>query len=424
MLHFGTHGSLEFMPGKQVGMSGFCYPDKLIGSIPNVYYYAANNPSEATIAKRRSYAGTISYLTPPAENAGLYKGLKELSELVGSYQGQKNTDRAGSIVNSIVELARQVNMDKDVPLPEDDAKDMTAERRDRLVGLSYKKLIEIKARLLPSGLHTIGKPPTAQEAIATLVSIASLDRVNDKGETTSKSLPRVIAESVGRDTDEIYSNADVGVLEDVDLLQKITEASRAAIHALVMNSVNADGRISTVVAFDVGSFIDKVRGKKSPMGEALKATGFTNVEDEDLAPMIEYIEFCLDQVIKDNEMGSLIDSLECRFIIPDPGGDPVRNPTVLPTGKNIHALNPQSLPTIAALDSDRGVVEKLLEQHQIADGRFPETKLLMMKRRRTILKMMRMNVEKSMLGKQRMLKLWKSKLMLSRTMIMRMLKVK
>lgn len=76
MLHFGTHGSLEFMPGKQVGMSGVCYPDSLIGSIPNLYYYAANNPSEATIAKRRSYANTISYLTPPAENAGLYKGLK------------------------------------------------------------------------------------------------------------------------------------------------------------------------------------------------------------------------------------------------------------------------------------------------------------------------------------------------------------
>ena len=57
-------------------MSGVCYPDSLIGSIPNIYYYAANNPSEATIAKRRSYANTISYLTPPAENAGLYKGLK------------------------------------------------------------------------------------------------------------------------------------------------------------------------------------------------------------------------------------------------------------------------------------------------------------------------------------------------------------
>jgi cobalamin biosynthesis Mg chelatase CobN len=67
-------------------MSGVCYPDSLIGTIPNLYYYAANNPSEATIAKRRSYANTISYLTPPAENAGLYKGLKELKELISSYQ--------------------------------------------------------------------------------------------------------------------------------------------------------------------------------------------------------------------------------------------------------------------------------------------------------------------------------------------------
>ncbi|MFM9048144.1 MAG: magnesium chelatase subunit H, partial [Cyanobium sp.] len=77
VLHFGTHGSLEFMPGKQMGMSDSCYPDSLIGALPNLYYYAANNPSEATIAKRRGYAETISYLTPPAENAGLYKGLKE-----------------------------------------------------------------------------------------------------------------------------------------------------------------------------------------------------------------------------------------------------------------------------------------------------------------------------------------------------------
>jgi magnesium chelatase subunit H len=80
-------GSVSVPPARvQVGMSGVCYPDNLIGNIPNLYYYAANNPSEATIAKRRSYANTISYLTPPAENAGLYKGLKELKELISSYQ--------------------------------------------------------------------------------------------------------------------------------------------------------------------------------------------------------------------------------------------------------------------------------------------------------------------------------------------------
>ncbi|KAK1316327.1 hypothetical protein QJS10_CPA05g00847 [Acorus calamus] len=117
VLHFGTHGSLEFMPGKQVGMSDACYPDSLIGNIPNIYYYAANNPSEATIAKRRSYANTISYLTPPAENAGLYKGLKQLAELISSYQSLKDTGRGPQIVSSIVSTARQCNLDKDVELP-------------------------------------------------------------------------------------------------------------------------------------------------------------------------------------------------------------------------------------------------------------------------------------------------------------------
>jgi magnesium chelatase subunit H len=125
VLHFGTHGSLEFMPGKQMGMSGECYPDNLIGSTPNLYYYAANNPSEATIAKRRSYAATISYLTPPAENAGLYKGLKELSELIASYQTLKDTGRGTPIVNTIMDKCRLVNLDKDIALPENDASAMT-----------------------------------------------------------------------------------------------------------------------------------------------------------------------------------------------------------------------------------------------------------------------------------------------------------
>ena len=78
VLHFGTHGALEFMPGKQTGMSAACWPDRLIGDLPNLYLYAANNPSEGTIAKRRSAATLISYLTPPVAHAGLYRGLLDL----------------------------------------------------------------------------------------------------------------------------------------------------------------------------------------------------------------------------------------------------------------------------------------------------------------------------------------------------------
>ncbi|MEY4258846.1 MAG: magnesium chelatase, subunit, partial [Pseudomonadota bacterium] len=87
VLHFGTHGALEFMPGKQTGMSGSCWPDRLIHDLPNIYLYASNNPSEGAIAKRRSGATLISYLTPPVSQAGLYKGLTELKSSIDRWRG-------------------------------------------------------------------------------------------------------------------------------------------------------------------------------------------------------------------------------------------------------------------------------------------------------------------------------------------------
>jgi len=365
VLHFGTHGSLEFMPGKQMGMSGECYPDNLIGSTPNLYYYAANNPSEATIAKRRSYAETISYLTPPAENAGLYKGLKELSELIASYQTLKETGRGIPIVNTIMDKCRLVNLDQDIDLSEKDAKDMTGEERDLIVGQVYRRLMEIESRLLPCGLHVIGKPPTAAEAIATLVNIASLDRAEEQ----IKSLPRIIAESIGRDLDEIYQNNDKGVLEDVELLQSITMATRAAVAALVQAQVDAEGRVSKVSNLNFFNM-----RKRIPWIEALQDAGYGNVDAEPIKPLFEYLEFCLGQIVADNELGAMLKALEGEYVIPGPGGDPIRNPDVLPTGKNIHALDPQSIPTMAAVKSAKIVVDRLLaRQREENGGNWPET---------------------------------------------------
>jgi cobalamin biosynthesis Mg chelatase CobN len=86
VLHFGTHGALEFMPGKHTGLSGTCWPDRLLGALPNFYFYAANNPSEGSIAKRRSAATLVSYLTPSITEAGLYKGLNSLKASLDQYR--------------------------------------------------------------------------------------------------------------------------------------------------------------------------------------------------------------------------------------------------------------------------------------------------------------------------------------------------
>ena len=373
VLHFGTHGSLEFMPGKQMGMSGDCYPDNLIGTIPNMYYYAANNPSEATIAKRRGYAETISYLTPPAENAGLYKGLKELGDLIGSYQTLKDTGRGAAIVNSIIDQARICNLDKDITFPEGDAKDFTSEVRDNVVGLVYRKVMEIESRLLPCGLHVIGKPPTAEEAIATLVNIASLDRAEEE----IWGLPGILAQSIDRDMEEIYCNSDKGILVDVELLQKITLTCREAVGAMVHEAVNNEGRVS----FLSGLSNLFGQGRKEPWTEAIVAAGFpvlhcttSDTLKSRLQTLFKYLQFCLEQVCADNELGALLQAMEGEYVLPGPGGDPIRNPGVLPTGKNIHALDPQSIPTTAAVQSAKVVVDRLLErQKQENGGNYPET---------------------------------------------------
>ena len=371
VLHFGTHGSLEFMPGKQMGMSETCYPDSLIGALPNLYYYAANNPSEATIAKRRGYAATISYLTPPAENAGLYRGLKELGELVGSYQQLRESSRGVQIVNAIVETARQCNLDKDVTLPEGEASALDLDGRDAVVGAVYRQLMEIESRLLPCGLHTIGKPPTAEEAIATLVSIAALERE----EEGYRSLPALLAESLGRTITEIYKSNDAGVLADVELNQTITEACRKAVASMVRSVTGSDGRVNLRGNF--GWFFDLLErfGVRlpSPWLSACRAAGFPAVDAAELDNLFGYLRFCLEQICADMEMESLLRALDGEYVIPGPGGDPIRNPGVLPSGKNIHALDPQAIPTRAAIAAAKVVVDRLIERQKAEQGTWPET---------------------------------------------------
>ena len=110
VIHVGTHGAMEFMPGKQLGLSTECWPDRLIGELPNIYLYSVNNPSEGSIAKRRSYAELISYLTPPMENAGLYKGLASLKELVEAYRGAASEDEKVRLFDLIEEASHAVNL--------------------------------------------------------------------------------------------------------------------------------------------------------------------------------------------------------------------------------------------------------------------------------------------------------------------------
>ncbi len=140
VLHFGMHGALEFMPGKQAGLGARDWPDRLIGEMPNVYLYASNNPSEASLAKRRSGAVTITHLTPPLAQSGLYKGLQELKDSLTRWRAMEGDDPNRAELEALI--AEQA-----------DSVDMGGTEPEKL----WLKLLETEDALIPDGLHVLGK---------------------------------------------------------------------------------------------------------------------------------------------------------------------------------------------------------------------------------------------------------------------------
>ncbi|MEM6729867.1 MAG: cobaltochelatase subunit CobN, partial [Pseudomonadota bacterium] len=141
LLHFGMHGALEFMPGKQAGLSGADWPDRLIGEMPNVYLYASNNPSEATLAKRRANAVTVTHITPPLAASGLYKGLADLKDSLARYRVMDAGEQRDDLARLIEDQAAAVDLEG---APHD----------------LWLKLLETEDALIPSGLHVLGRNPS------------------------------------------------------------------------------------------------------------------------------------------------------------------------------------------------------------------------------------------------------------------------
>jgi len=156
VLHFGTHGALEFMPGKQAGMSGECWPDRLIADLPNFYLYASNNPSEGALAKRRTGATLVSYLTPSVAKAGLYRGLAELKGSIDRWRAlppEADPEQRRALAALVQSQASAIDLRAAEPHWREEA----GAEIDRLNG----ELLDLEYTLIPHGLHVVGSTPEA-----------------------------------------------------------------------------------------------------------------------------------------------------------------------------------------------------------------------------------------------------------------------
>ena len=291
VLHFGTHGALEFMPGKQSGLSGNCWPDRLIGDLPNIYLYASNNPSEGAIAKRRSGATLVSYLTPPVAQAGLYKGLNELKASIDRWRAMEPQahDRADLVV-MLQAQAAALDLAAAEPLWDSTA---TGDADQRVMQLA-DQMLELEYTLIPHGLHVTGRAPSAAERVDMLLAMAEA--------------------SHGR------------TLE------------RAAVQALV------DGQSTDLV---------------------IKLSGLPR--DDTTLALVHDLADTNAKLAIDTEVPALLQALDGRFIRPAPGGDILRTPAVLPTGRNIHGFDPFRIPSAFAVHDGAQQAQRLLDRYQ-ADG--------------------------------------------------------
>jgi magnesium chelatase subunit H len=208
-LHFGTHGALEFMPGKQAGLSGACWPDRLIGDMPNLYLYAANNPSEGALAKRRAAATLISYMTPPIAQAGLYRGLIDLKASIERWRGLDPEDLAERADLATLIQAQSAGLDLVPAEPQWLAHDCEANVQNLL-----KQVLELEYALIPNGLHVVGQPVSEAERADLL--IASADATH--GIQISPELAKAIAAGAK----PAAALTQSGVTSDETLLQTVT----------------------------------------------------------------------------------------------------------------------------------------------------------------------------------------------------------
>ena len=291
VLHFGTHGALEFMPGKQSGLGGTCWPDRLIDDLPNIYLYAANNPSEGAIAKRRSGATLVTYLTPPVAQAGLYKGLQELKASIERWRTLEPQSAERPETAALVQTqAAALDLCSAEPLWD------TSDRGDtdaRVMHL-YGEMLELECSLIPYGLHVSGRPMQPAARVDMLLAMA-------------------------------------------DAAQTVP-LERAGVEALVAgHTIDAAMRAGHI--------------KKS----------------EDALALMQMLAKANEQLSTDTEVSALLHALDGGYIRPAPGGDVLRTPEVLPTGRNMHGFDPFRIPSAFAVRDGAKHAQLLLDRF-IADG--------------------------------------------------------
>lgn len=376
-LHFGTHGALEFMPGRQVGLGATCWPDLLTSELPNIYLYSINNPSEGTIAKRRSLATLVSYMTPPLENAGLYRELGMLKNMVDDYRTSPPGDSRRELVfQALVEKVEECRFsiddfrlnqstspnslsphDVSLALAGTDSMDIPPEAADAFVGRLHGILAEIESRLIPTGLHVVGEIPGNEELADLLFAVSEYDRP----ERNIRALTGIIAEAFGETYPELYGRAESGDDTAIERYAVVRRLARTGITELL------------AISGSNGNRPDSRTAPETAAAAIIRSAPELRSRQRELRAALTWLHEMAGRAQERHELDALVTALSGGYIMPGIGADTVRNPEALPSGRNIHALDPTAIPSPVAVRNGERVARMMLQKHVEETGGYPES---------------------------------------------------
>ncbi|POA18212.1 cobaltochelatase subunit CobN [Pseudomonas sp. FW300-N1A1] len=346
LIHVGKHGNLEWLPGKGVGLSESCWPDALLGPLPNIYPFIVNDPGEGAQAKRRTQAVIIDHLMPPLTRAETYGPLRNLELLADEYYEAQLLDprRARELQRDILKLVRETHIDRELQL--DERLDSEADAAIWLPRLDTY-LCDLKESQIRDGLHVFGESPGGRLRIDTLLALLRIPRGDGRG--AQSSLLRALAKAFALGFDPL----------DCELSDPWTGPRPAALLSLSDEVWRTAGDTRERLEWFAAQLIEQALGADVP---SLDQPGWTEV-----AAIIDSLR----QVVAPRldacgpaEMRGLLDALAGRFVPAGPSGAPSRGRLdVLPTGRNFYSVDVRNLPTTTAWRIGFQSASLILERH-------------------------------------------------------------
>lgn len=348
ILHVGTHGTVEWLPGKEVGLSNACYPNICVDHMPHFYIYHMGIVGEGIQAKRRTAAGILDHLPPSMDDAGVYDKLAGVESTLKEYQAAKQA-RIGQtkvLQARILDLAEEADLLEDLHMTRESFEAAPEESIDKI----HVWLEELKNSAVTDGLHILGEPPETGKLYENMLRMLLRIKNGD-----IPALNDAVLVAMGYDADAIKDHPTEIVNGRVasQIFEEAVMTAKEIVHLLAQKDYDS------AAIDEILSTVSNIPHDRIPLKTALTF-------------MCDTVRPNVDETV--GEMENLLHGLEGGFVEPGLGGNPTRgNVALLPSGRNFYAGDPAEMPSRGAWEIGQKLADRAIEHYRNERDEYPES---------------------------------------------------